>query len=186
MAADPISAHPAVETGDSREAAPALDPAPAGDPIFDRLEKEIEWYSRKSARCQRLYKWLKFVEIVAAAAIPLLAGFDTPDRGPRGPRSPHRRPRGLAARQPVPEQLDHLPLDVRGVEAREVPLSRARGPIRGRAPAQLARRADRVVDLPGAREMGFGAERAGEGPRAGRVGTARGENLRQLPPRRRC
>ena len=75
MAADPISAHPAVESGDPRGAAAALDPA---DPIFDRLEKEIEWYSRKSARCQRLYKWLKFVEIVAAAAIPLLAGFDTP------------------------------------------------------------------------------------------------------------
>jgi len=78
MAADPISAHPAVETGDPRAATAALDPAPAGDPIFNRLEKEIEWYSRKSARCQRLYKWLKFVEIVAAAAIPLLAGFGTP------------------------------------------------------------------------------------------------------------
>ena len=78
MAADPISAHPAVETADSREAAAGLDPAPADDPIFNRLEQEIEWYSRKSGRCQRLYKWLKFVEIVAAAAIPLLAGFDTP------------------------------------------------------------------------------------------------------------
>jgi len=76
MAADPISAHPAAETGHPPEAAAALDPDTAGDPIFDRLEKEIEWYSRKSARCQRLYKWLKFVEIVAAAAIPLLAGFD--------------------------------------------------------------------------------------------------------------
>ena len=48
MAADPISAPPAVEPGDSHEAAAALDPAAAGDPIFDRLEKEIEWYSRKS------------------------------------------------------------------------------------------------------------------------------------------
>ena len=76
MAADPISAHPAVK--EPREAAAALDPGTAGDPIFDRLEKEIEWYSRKSGRCQRLYKWLKFVEIVAAAAIPLLAGFGTP------------------------------------------------------------------------------------------------------------
>jgi len=75
MAADPISAHPAVESGDPRGAAAALDPA---DPIFDRLEKEIEWYSGKSSRCQQLYKWLKFVEIVAAAAIPLLAGFDAP------------------------------------------------------------------------------------------------------------
>jgi Protein of unknown function (DUF4231) len=77
MAADTISASPAVETRDPRETAAALDPATAGDPIFGRLEEEIQWYSRKSARCQRLYKWLKFVEIVAAAAIPLLAGFDT-------------------------------------------------------------------------------------------------------------
>ena len=78
MAADAISPHPATETRDSPEAATALDPAIAGDPIFSRLEQEIQWYSRKSGRCQRLYKWLKFVEIVAAAAIPLLAGFDTP------------------------------------------------------------------------------------------------------------
>jgi hypothetical protein len=78
MAADPISAHPAAETRDSPEPSTALDPAAGGDPIFSRLEDEIRWYSRKSARCQRLYKWLKFVEIVAAAAIPLLAGFDTP------------------------------------------------------------------------------------------------------------
>ena len=78
MAADPISAHPAVESGDPREAATALGPGAAGDPIFDRLEKEIEWYSGKSSRCQQLYKWLKFVEILAAAAIPLLAAFDAP------------------------------------------------------------------------------------------------------------
>jgi len=78
MAADPISAHPAVESGDPREAAAALGPGAASDPIFDRLEKEIEWYSGKSSRCQQLYKWLKFVEILAAAAIPLLAAFDAP------------------------------------------------------------------------------------------------------------
>jgi hypothetical protein len=78
MAADAISANPAVETRDPCEAAAALDPATAGDPNFGRLEEEIQWYSRRSGRCQRLYKWLKFVEIVAAAAIPLLAGFGTP------------------------------------------------------------------------------------------------------------
>src|SRR5438552_8287834 len=77
MAADPISAHPAVETRDPRAGA-VLDPATVGDPIFDRLEQEIQWSSRKSGRCQRLYKWLKFVESVAAAAIPWLAGLDTP------------------------------------------------------------------------------------------------------------
>jgi hypothetical protein len=76
-AADAISASPAVETRDHRETA-ALDSASAGDPIFGRLEEEIRWYSRRSGRCQRLYKWLKFVEIVAAASIPVLAAFGTP------------------------------------------------------------------------------------------------------------
>jgi hypothetical protein len=78
MTADSISAPPTVEIEEPREAAAALDRTTAADPIFARLEEEIEWYSRKSGRCQRLYKWLKFVEIVAAAAIPLLAGFSAP------------------------------------------------------------------------------------------------------------
>jgi Protein of unknown function (DUF4231) len=78
MTADAISAQPTVETREPPETAAALDRTTAADPIFARLEDEIEWYSRKSGRCQRLYKWLKFVEIVAAAAIPLLAAFDPP------------------------------------------------------------------------------------------------------------
>ena len=51
---------------------------PADNPTLARLEDQIRWYDERSARSQRVYKWLKFVEIVAAAAIPLLAGFGTP------------------------------------------------------------------------------------------------------------
>jgi hypothetical protein len=38
-----------------------------------RLERQIGWFDAKSAYNQRLFKWLKFVEIVAAASIPVLA-----------------------------------------------------------------------------------------------------------------
>ena len=48
---------------------------PTADPTVERLENQIRWYSDKSRRSQRLFKWLKFVEIVAAAAIPVLAAF---------------------------------------------------------------------------------------------------------------
>jgi len=41
---------------------------------LDRLENQADWYSCKSKRAQRIYKWLKGVEIVAAALIPFLAG----------------------------------------------------------------------------------------------------------------
>lgn len=53
-------------------------PATAEHATLERLEDEIRWYDEKSARSQRLFKWLKFTEIVAAAAIPLLAVFDAP------------------------------------------------------------------------------------------------------------
>ncbi len=43
MAGDAISTPPAAETGDPREVAPAPNPTTAGDPIFDRLEEEIQW-----------------------------------------------------------------------------------------------------------------------------------------------
>ena len=48
---------------------------PDSDPIMERLETQIAWYDHKSMRCQRIFKRVKTVEIVAAALIPLLAAL---------------------------------------------------------------------------------------------------------------
>ena len=47
-------------------------------PTWDRLEDQIAWYDRKSAECQRRFKWLKALVIGAAASIPVVAAFDVP------------------------------------------------------------------------------------------------------------
>lgn len=49
------------------------------DPTLRRLENQIHWYSGKSTRSQRLFKWLKFVEIVSGAAIPVLVAIGVSD-----------------------------------------------------------------------------------------------------------
>ena len=43
-----------------------------GDPIVERLEDQINWYEKRSSRDQRDFKRLKYVEIVSAAAIPVV------------------------------------------------------------------------------------------------------------------
>ncbi len=78
MTGDASSTPPAAGPPDSGEIAPTPATHGAADPIMGRLESEIQWYSRKSGHCQRLYKWLKFTEISAAAAIPLVAAFSAP------------------------------------------------------------------------------------------------------------
>ena len=45
----------------------------------ERLETQIKWYSDKSSRCKLWYSWLRIIEIVAAAIIPLLAGMAIPN-----------------------------------------------------------------------------------------------------------
>src|ERR1043166_5091962 len=45
------------------------------DPIIARLEDQIDWYDKKSLTNQRAFKWIKMIEIVAAAIIPFLAAF---------------------------------------------------------------------------------------------------------------
>jgi hypothetical protein len=60
---DMESQQPQVETG-------------ADNPTLTRLEEQIRWYDRRSARSQRLFKWLKFVTIFSAAAIPILVAVD--------------------------------------------------------------------------------------------------------------
>jgi hypothetical protein len=48
------------------------------DPTLERLEDQINWYDRKSNYCQRVYKWFKVIEIVAASLVPLSAGLHMP------------------------------------------------------------------------------------------------------------
>ena len=53
-------------------------PDPKTDPIFDRLENQIDWYDRKSRSARRMYKRIKIIEILSAAAIPFLAALTFP------------------------------------------------------------------------------------------------------------
>ncbi len=55
-------------------------PAPAPqldltDPVFARLQEQIDWYDRKSMLNQRVFKRIKVTEIVAAALIPFLSAL---------------------------------------------------------------------------------------------------------------
>jgi len=70
----------AAASGDRPGAPGAIRAVPAGadDPTWDRLEDQIRWYSRKSGESQRLYKWLKILEIAVAAALPVVAAVHSP------------------------------------------------------------------------------------------------------------
>jgi len=45
--------------------------------LKERLEGQIDWYDRKSRYNQKMFKWLRFGEIVVAASIPFIAGLIT-------------------------------------------------------------------------------------------------------------
>ena len=62
--------------------ASAANPTPT-DPILERLDDQIAWYGNKSSHCQRAYKRIKLIEIVAAALIPFLAALRVSDTDPR-------------------------------------------------------------------------------------------------------
>ena len=47
-------------------------------PAWARLVDQLDWYGRKSAAAQRAFIRLKVVEIVVAAAIPVVAGVGGP------------------------------------------------------------------------------------------------------------
>lgn len=49
------------------------------DYLTDRVDNQIDWYDKKSNWNQRMYKRLQILQIVAAASIPILAGFITPE-----------------------------------------------------------------------------------------------------------
>jgi len=48
----------------------------ANDPIFARLEDQIDWYDRKSRSAQHYFKRIKVIEIFSAALIPFLAAVN--------------------------------------------------------------------------------------------------------------
>jgi hypothetical protein len=52
----------------------AVPPPTPEDPTWRRLEEAIDWYDHRAAENQRLYKWLKLLEIAVAAALPVVAG----------------------------------------------------------------------------------------------------------------
>jgi hypothetical protein len=48
------------------------------DPIFQRLQDQLAWYSQKSRAARRAFKRIKLTEIIAAALIPFLTGQPWP------------------------------------------------------------------------------------------------------------
>ena len=68
-------------TGDTPGSARPIEAVPspaAADPTWERLEDQIGWYDRKSGDNQRLYKWLKLLEIAVAAVLPVVAAVHSP------------------------------------------------------------------------------------------------------------
>jgi hypothetical protein len=51
---------------------------PALDPVRRRLDDQLDWYERRSLQAQRAYKRVKLIELVVAAAVPVLAGLRAP------------------------------------------------------------------------------------------------------------
>ncbi len=45
--------------------------------LINRVDDQIDWYSKKSQRNQRWFKLIKIIELVAAALIPLIAGMNS-------------------------------------------------------------------------------------------------------------
>ena len=58
------------------------------DPVFDRLEDQIDWYDKKSTFNQRRFKRFKITEIVAAALIPMLSTLGISVPPPSGVANP--------------------------------------------------------------------------------------------------
>lgn len=56
----------------------AVPPPAPDDAAWRRLEEAIDWYDRRAGENQRLYRWLKLLEIAVAAALPVVAGVGSP------------------------------------------------------------------------------------------------------------
>src|SRR5215472_5957811 len=137
----------------------------ADDITMQRLDQRIEWYDRHAAYNQRAYKVLKLIVIVAAGVDPFSIwhrGFQAAVACGRA-RCCHRSCRRHSAAESTPRQLDQLPLDLRGAQIREVSISRQGRPLRrsDRSPRAVGR-ACRVAHVPGDRQMGNAAGKAGQ------------------------
>lgn len=44
--------------------------------LTERLDNQIEWYSKKSSACQFRYKVLQIIEIIIAATIPIITAIN--------------------------------------------------------------------------------------------------------------
>lgn len=75
---DPVKRPRQVSTGASQQHAVAGtgDAGLRSGVTWDRLEDQVGWYDRKSASCQRMFKRLKVLQLVAAAMVPVAAGVD--------------------------------------------------------------------------------------------------------------
>lgn len=62
----------------SRPATSAPAEAPASSASWQRLEEQIKWYSHGARRNKRWYMRIKVVQIVSAAAIPVLSATSLP------------------------------------------------------------------------------------------------------------
>ena len=69
---------PTIEEPGSQAADAAAAGVPAASPTWARLREQIEWYDRKSGHGQRWFKRLKILQIVTAAAIPVMAAASVP------------------------------------------------------------------------------------------------------------
>lgn len=45
--------------------------------ISSRVDDQIRWYSKKSRQAQKMYKTFQLIEIILAAAIPVLSAYST-------------------------------------------------------------------------------------------------------------
>ena len=64
------------EGGAARPGPRQVSAAPGPDhPAWARLTDQLDWYDRKSQSAQQSYKRFKVLELVMAAAIPVVAGF---------------------------------------------------------------------------------------------------------------
>jgi hypothetical protein len=61
--------------GTATPPSPAPDAASPPSPAWERLEDQLGWYDRNSARCKRGFHSLKVAQIVVAAAIPVIAAL---------------------------------------------------------------------------------------------------------------
>ncbi|MFX0577586.1 DUF4231 domain-containing protein [Nocardia nepalensis] len=48
------------------------------DPVWVRLNEQLRWYSTKGALAQRMYKRVKFGQIVVGATVPVVAALSAP------------------------------------------------------------------------------------------------------------